>query len=107
VDFNNSERSYVVFSKRVVTYMGGHEARLRAAQALDREHGGSGVTDRLGRAELTGGPSGRTVDLPADQNRVGSSGSDVLGIGTYASGEERENAPSQSASTLSHSSHSA
>jgi len=43
---------------------------------------GSGVTDRLGRAELTGGLGGRTVDLPADQNRVGSSASDVLGIGT-------------------------
>lgn len=39
VDFNNGERSYVVFSERVFTYVRGDEATLRAAQAHARELG--------------------------------------------------------------------
>ena len=36
VDFNNGERSYVVFSERVFTYVRGDTATLRAAQAHAR-----------------------------------------------------------------------
>ena len=39
VDFNNGERSYVVFSQRVFTYVRGDAANLRAAQAHAREQG--------------------------------------------------------------------
>jgi len=39
VDFNNGERSYVVFSQRVFTYVRGDAVTLRAAQAHARERG--------------------------------------------------------------------
>ncbi|MDJ0664388.1 MAG: hypothetical protein QNJ75_07495 [Acidimicrobiia bacterium] len=39
VDFNNGDRSYVVFSQRVFTYVRGDAATLRAAQAHAREQG--------------------------------------------------------------------
>ena len=39
VDFNDGERSYVVFSGRVFTYVRGDTATLRAAQAHARDQG--------------------------------------------------------------------
>ncbi|WP_395152519.1 hypothetical protein [Ilumatobacter sp.] len=39
VDFNNGERSYVVFSDRVFTYTRGDEATLRTAQVHARGEG--------------------------------------------------------------------
>lgn len=39
VDFNNGERSYVVFSGSVFTYARGDVATLRATQAHARKHG--------------------------------------------------------------------
>ena len=39
VDFNNGERSYVVFCKHIFTYARGDETTLRAAQAHARGQG--------------------------------------------------------------------
>ena len=39
VDFNNGDRSYVVFSGRVFTYVRGDAAGLRAAQTHARDQG--------------------------------------------------------------------
>ena len=39
VDFNDGDRSYVVFSGRVFTYVRGDTAALQAAQAHAREQG--------------------------------------------------------------------
>ena len=39
VDFNNGDRSYVVFSRRVFSYVRGDTATLRAAQLHARQQG--------------------------------------------------------------------
>ncbi len=39
VDFNNGDRTYVVFSGRVFTYVRGDAAGLRAAQTYGRDQG--------------------------------------------------------------------